>query len=140
MGCLCFGPTLRSRLTLWYAVLLGVPLAVFAVVCYVVLARTLVNRTDRFIGEALTVFSAEVLAERRQKVSVREALVTTADEVCFATSGSLCVIRPGRSWRCTRMPTLHGILAATAYSLPCAATTQCPRRGRYPGLTAATGW
>ena len=78
------GPSsLRSRLTLWYAILLGVPLAAFAVVEYVVFERTLVSRTDRFIGEALTVFSAEVVAERRLTASVRDAIVTTADEVRF---------------------------------------------------------
>jgi len=75
--------SLRSRLTLWYAVLLGVPLAGFAVVCYLVFARTLVNRTDRFIGEALSAFSTEAVAERRLHSSGVEALVTTANEVRF---------------------------------------------------------
>ncbi len=75
--------SLRSRLTLWYAFLLGVPLAAFAVVCYVVFERTLIGRTDRFIGDAISVFSAEVVAERRLATSVRDAIVTTADEVRF---------------------------------------------------------
>lgn len=75
--------SLRSRLTRWYAILLGVPLAAFAVICYLVLGRTLLNRTDRFIGEALTVFSREVLAERRSSAAVSDAIRTTAAEVRF---------------------------------------------------------
>ncbi|MDA1082602.1 MAG: ATP-binding protein [Gemmatimonadetes bacterium] len=75
--------SLRSRLTVWYAILLGVPLAAFAIVGYVVFARTLVSRTDRFIGDALTVFSAEVAVERRRTGSVTEAITTTANEVRF---------------------------------------------------------
>ncbi len=75
--------SLRSRLTGWYAVLLGVPLAAFAVTCYVVLGRTLMNRTDRFIGEALTVFSREVVAERRASAAVDEAIRTTEADMRF---------------------------------------------------------
>lgn len=76
-------PSLRLRLTLWYAVLLGVPLAAFAVMCYVVLGRTLLDRTDRFIGEALAVFSREVVAERRSTEAVDGAIRTTAAEMRF---------------------------------------------------------
>ena len=32
--------SLRSRLTSWYALFLGAPLIVFAIVCYIVFART----------------------------------------------------------------------------------------------------
>lgn len=75
--------SLRARLTWWYAALLGVPLAAFAVVTYVLFARTLVSRTDRFISDALGVFEREVGAERRVRASARDALTTTADEVRF---------------------------------------------------------
>ncbi|MEA3247013.1 MAG: HAMP domain-containing protein, partial [Gemmatimonadota bacterium] len=75
--------SLRSRLTLWYAVLLGVPLAAFAVICYMVLDRTLVSRTDRFIGEALTVFAREVVAERRGATGVPAAFRTTLADMRF---------------------------------------------------------
>lgn len=75
--------SLGARLTRWYAVLLGVPLIAFAVLCYVLLGRSLLDRTDRFIGEALSVFSREVLAERRAAAAVGDAIRTTADEVRF---------------------------------------------------------
>ena len=78
------GPSsLRSRLTLWYTVLLGLPLVAFALVCYVIFARTLETRTDRFIGDALTAFSREVVAERRSALSITQAIRSTAEEVRF---------------------------------------------------------
>ena len=75
--------SLRSRLTLWYTVLLGLPLMVFAVGCYLVFARTLMRRTDRFIGDALTAFSGELAAERRTALNAVEAMRSTVDEVRF---------------------------------------------------------
>lgn len=75
--------SLRARLTLWYTLLLGLPLAVFAVACYVVFAQTLQARTDRFIGDALTAFARELAAERRAASSATAAMRTTVDEVRF---------------------------------------------------------
>jgi heavy metal sensor kinase len=75
--------SLRSRLTLWYAVFLGLPLIIFAVVGYLVFARALQHRTDRFIGDALTAFSRELTAERRAASSVGEAMRSTVAEVRF---------------------------------------------------------
>lgn len=75
--------SLRSRLTLGYVALLGVPLVAFAVICYLVLASMLVSRTDRFIAEALTVVAREVVAERRSSVDVPEAIRTTLDDMRF---------------------------------------------------------
>ncbi|MEO8449850.1 MAG: ATP-binding protein [Gemmatimonadota bacterium] len=75
--------SLRARLTLWYTLLLGLPLIVFAVGCYLLFARTLMQRTDRFIGEALTAFSGELSAERRAALSAAEAMRRTIDEVRF---------------------------------------------------------
>ena len=57
--------SIRVRLTLWYAILLGLPLAIFAIVSYVAFSRALVSSTDRFIGEALGAFTRELGAERR---------------------------------------------------------------------------
>ena len=89
--------SLRARLTLWYTALLALPLIVFAVVSYMVVARTLERRTDRFIGDALSAFSRELVAERRASMSVAEAMRTAVTEVRFRdlniaildTSGSL---------------------------------------------------
>ena len=75
--------SLRSRLTLWYTVLLSLPLIAFAFASYLVLARTLERRTDRFIGDALTAFSRELAAERRAALTVVQAMRSTADEVHF---------------------------------------------------------
>ncbi len=75
--------SLRSRLTLWYTVLLAVPLIVFAVACYFVVARTLERRTDIFISDALSAFSRELVAERRASLSVVQAMRTAVDEVRF---------------------------------------------------------
>lgn len=75
--------SLRVRLTLWYTVLLAVPLVVFAFSCYLVFAHALVSRTDQFIGDALTAFSRELTAERRMAESAEQAMRTTLQEVRF---------------------------------------------------------
>jgi heavy metal sensor kinase len=75
--------SLRSRLTMWYALFLGAPLIVFAIVCYVVFSRTLDARTDQFINDALTAFSRELTAERRSSLPPLDALKSTIDEVRF---------------------------------------------------------
>ena len=75
--------SLRSRLTLWYALFLGAPLIVFAIVCYIVFARTLDARTDQFINDALTAFSRELSAERRASLGATEAMRSTIQEVRF---------------------------------------------------------
>jgi heavy metal sensor kinase len=70
-------------LTLWYTVLLGLPLIVFAVASYLVFARTLERRTDRFIGDALAAFARELTAERRTALSAVQAMRSTVEEVHF---------------------------------------------------------
>ncbi len=75
--------SLRVRLALWHSVLLGLPLAIFAVVCYVAFSRALVGGTDRFIGEALAAFTRELRAERRAGLTTRRAMLTTVHEVRF---------------------------------------------------------
>ncbi len=75
--------TLRSRLTIWYTVLLGIPLIVLALGFYLLFARTLQSRTDRFITDALTAFSRELVAERRAALTSTAAIRTTVNEVRF---------------------------------------------------------
>jgi len=75
--------TLRARLTLWYTVLLAVPLVAFAAVSYLVVQRTLERRTDVFISDALNAFSRELFAERRASMSVVQAMQTAVTEVKF---------------------------------------------------------
>lgn len=75
--------SIRVRLTIWYSVLLAIPLAAFAVVSYVAFAQALEEGTDRFIGEALGAFTLELGAERRAGLGVRDAMIATASEVRF---------------------------------------------------------
>lgn len=75
--------SLRVRLTLWHSVLLGVPLVLFAVVCYVAFSRALIGGTDRFIAEALSAFTRELSAERRAGLPTEQAMITTVREVRF---------------------------------------------------------
>jgi heavy metal sensor kinase len=75
--------TLRWRLTLWYTTLLALPLIALAIGFYGLFARTLASHTDRFIDDALTAFSRELVAERRASLSAERAIHTTVDEVRF---------------------------------------------------------
>src|SRR5262249_39194906 len=75
--------TLRARLTLWYTALLGVPLIALALGFYLLFARVMQSRTDQFIGDALTAFSRELVAERRAAMSPTAAIRTTVNEVRF---------------------------------------------------------
>ncbi|MEO7457209.1 MAG: ATP-binding protein [Gemmatimonadaceae bacterium] len=75
--------SVRLRLTLWYSALLALPLVAFALVCYLVFAQALHDRTDRFIGDAVTAFSRELIAERRVASGVEEAMRSTVEEVHF---------------------------------------------------------
>ena len=75
--------SIRARLTLWYTVVLSVPLALFAIVSYVVFSRALYERTDTFINDGLTVFSRELSAERRGDRALSEAIRVTLEEVHF---------------------------------------------------------
>jgi len=75
--------TLRWRLTLWYTALLALPLIGLAFGFYALFARTLSQRTDRFIDDALTAFSRELVAERRAALSAEDAIRSTVEEVRF---------------------------------------------------------
>src|SRR5574339_56297 len=75
--------SIRVRLTLWYSLLLAVPLVTFAVLSYAAFSQALVSGTDRFIGEALEAFTRELGAERRTGLSLEEAMRTTIREVRF---------------------------------------------------------
>jgi len=75
--------TVRARLTLWYTLLLSLPLAAFAMVSYFLLANTLRSRTDGFISDALSVFSRELVSERRIRPTLVDAIQATVHEVRF---------------------------------------------------------
>jgi len=63
--------------------MLGLPLIAFAVVGYLSFSHVLMDRTDAFLDDALTVFSNELLVERRQVTTIEEAISITVEEVRF---------------------------------------------------------
>ena len=75
--------SLRARLTIWYSVFVSLPLIVLAIVSYLAFSSALQERTDRFIGEALTAFSRELGAERRASLTAEQAIRSTIEEVRF---------------------------------------------------------
>lgn len=75
--------SIRVRLALWHSISLGLPLVLFAIVCYVAFSRALVGSTDRFISEALAAFTRELSAERRAGLTTQQAMITTVHEVRF---------------------------------------------------------
>lgn len=88
--------SLRARLTLWYSLFLGIPLVTFAVASYYIFNNAVEQRTDRFIGDALTAFSNEVVAERRAVSWHREAVRNTVREVRFRDLYLVVSDRDGR--------------------------------------------
>ncbi len=79
-----FGPkSVRARLTLWYTIVLSVPLVAFALTSYIIFERTLRSRTDAFNRDALAVFARELLAERRLTPMMDEAVRATVRDVRF---------------------------------------------------------
>ncbi len=75
--------SVRTRLTLWYAVALALPLVAFAVASYLIFADTVRSRTDAFIGDAMTVFARELRSERRMGPDTRAVIRRTLSEVRF---------------------------------------------------------
>jgi heavy metal sensor kinase len=75
--------TVRARLTLWYTLVLGVPLVVFASISFFILMHTLQSQADAFLRDALAVFAREVGSERRAIPSIDDAVRKTIVEVRF---------------------------------------------------------
>jgi len=103
--------SLRVRLGLWHSILLGVPLVVFALVCYLAFSQALVGGTDRFVAEALAAFRRELAAERRAGLPGEVAMVSTVREVRFHEM-NIVVLAPGG--RVVAIATAAGQTATTA--------------------------
>lgn len=120
--------SVRARLTLWYTLVLSVPLALFAVSSYVTFSNSLHSRTDAFLADALSVFSREVTSERRDALPFNEALRQTLLEVRFAELDILVfepqgvlIARSGtheRPAEASARPTIAVADAATATDVP----------------------
>lgn len=106
--------TLRWRLTLWYTALVGVPLVALAIGYYVLFARTLDRRTDEFIGDALTAFSRELIAERRAAAGPLPAIRSTVEEVRFRDLHIAVLDSVGRLIAMTSIPAAEARAGATA--------------------------
>jgi signal transduction histidine kinase len=63
--------------------LLAAPLVGLAIGFYALFAGTLSEKTDRFITDALTAFSRELVAERRAALTAEDAIRSTVEEVRF---------------------------------------------------------
>ncbi|HEX7939332.1 MAG TPA: ATP-binding protein [Gemmatimonadaceae bacterium] len=96
--------SLRFQLTFWYAALLAVPLIAFAIICYVVFSNALLSRTDRFIDDAISAFSRELIADRRATASLDFAMQTTIAEVRFPDLGISILDSARRVVASTRAP------------------------------------
>lgn len=75
--------SLRARLTLWFTLVLGAPLVAFAVASYEIFETTLLDRTDRFVSDAVDAFARELAAERRNLPDAAAAARRTVEEVRF---------------------------------------------------------
>jgi two-component system, OmpR family, sensor kinase len=88
--------SVRVRLTLWYTLALAVPLIGFALIYYLVFADTLMDRTDAFLDDALTVFANELVVERRIVPEIEGAIERTVAEVRFRDLDILVTDEEGR--------------------------------------------
>jgi heavy metal sensor kinase len=79
MSALLRWPTsVRARLTVWYTLVLGAPLVLFAAASFLVLERALHRRTDNFLEAALAAFGTSLRGELYEmpttKLAIRAAL------------------------------------------------------------------
>lgn len=77
------GLTLRARLTLWYLLVLAVPLVGFTVVADRVLSQILLGRTDYYIIDGLSAFGEGIQGELRERANATLAIMDAFHEVRF---------------------------------------------------------
>jgi heavy metal sensor kinase len=75
--------SLRARLTLWYTIVLGLPLVAFATVSFFVLDRALLHRADSFLDETLGAFTTELQSEQREESNTPDAIRASLHDVQF---------------------------------------------------------
>ena len=99
--------SLRARLTLWYTLVLGLPLVAFAGASFLVLDRALIHRSDAFLDETLGAFTTELASEQQEEPTTAARSLRRCTMSSSAMSGWQCSIRPvSSSWpgRWTRPP------------------------------------
>src|SRR5689334_22217334 len=75
--------SLRARLTLWYTLVLGLPLVAFAGASVFVLDRALTHRAGTFLAEALGAFTAELTSEQQEEPTAARAIGSSLHDVQF---------------------------------------------------------
>jgi len=75
--------SLRARLTLWYTLVLGLPLVAFAGTSFLVLDRALMHRSDAFLDETLGAFTTELASEQIEEPTTSEAITSSLHDVQF---------------------------------------------------------
>ena len=75
--------SLRARLTLWYTIVLGLPLVAFATVSFFVLDRALLHRADAFLDETLGAFGTELRSEQHEESTTTQAIAASLHDVQF---------------------------------------------------------
>src|SRR5678815_2507050 len=75
--------SLRARLTLWYTLVLGLPLVAFAGGSFLVLDRALMHRYDAFLDETLGAFTTELASEQIEEPTTSEAITSSLHDVQF---------------------------------------------------------
>lgn len=75
--------SLRARLTLWYTIVLGLPLVAFAGASFLVLDRALLHRADGFLDETIGAFTTELQSEQREESTTKAAIDASLHDVQF---------------------------------------------------------
>jgi len=75
--------SLRASLTLWYILVLGLPLVAFAGASFLVLDRALMHRSDAFLDETLGAFMTELASEQIEEPTTTEAITASLHDVQF---------------------------------------------------------
>ena len=75
--------SLRARLTLWYTLVLGLPLVAFAGASFLVLDRALMHRSDAFLDETLGAFTTELGSEQIEEPTTARAIASSLHDVQF---------------------------------------------------------
>ena len=88
-------PTLRTRLTRWYAGVLVLLLAASAVLSLVLVRRVLVAGTDRYLDEVVFSFIAELRGERGEIATLDGAVATALAEFRLRDAGLVVLRRRG---------------------------------------------
>lgn len=75
--------SLRARLTLWYTLVLGLPLVAFAGASFLVLDRALMHRSDAFLDQTLGAFTTELASEQIEEPTTPRAIAASLHDVQF---------------------------------------------------------